>query len=116
MGIGVIPEPQPNHNQIFIGIHKEYLTPDAHCIVARELRLIGSDAAGVVPAEVVTLVVLGISRRLLNPGFAYNPSSIPFAAVQIKAADFGKVPHRQGQTAESVCRVMLLAVVIHVGR
>ena len=81
MGIGVIPEPKPDHNQILVGIHKEDLPPDTHCVVARELCLIGSDATGVVPAEVVTFVVLGISRRLLNPGFAYNPLPIPFATV-----------------------------------
>lgn len=51
MGVGVIPEPHPDHNQILVGIHKKYLPPDTHCIVARELRFIGSDATGIVPAE-----------------------------------------------------------------
>lgn len=36
MGIGVIPESKPYHNQVFVGIHKEDLSTDSQCIVARE--------------------------------------------------------------------------------
>ena len=64
MGIGVIPETKPHHNQILIGIHKEDLTPDAHRIISGILCLIGPDATGVVPAEVVTLIILGIRRQI----------------------------------------------------
>ena len=96
MGIGVIPEPKPYHNQILIGIYKEDLTPDTHCIIAWEVRLVGADATGVVLAEVIALIILGISRRLLNPGFAHNLPTLPFATLQIQTTDFGKVPHRHG--------------------
>ena len=111
MGIGVIPEPKPYHNQILIGIYKEDLTPDTHCIIAWEVRLVGADATGVVPAEVIALIILGISRRLLNPGFAHNPLSVPNALIQIKPANLRQIQHGQGQPAEGVGCVMLLAII-----
>lgn len=110
MGIGVVPQPQSHHNEILIGIHIENLASDAHSIVARELRLFSPDAAGVVPAEVVAFVIRQVRRGLINPEFAHNPLSIPLSPVQIQAADFGQVSHGEGQPAESVgCMVLLAA-------
>lgn len=111
MGIRVILHPQPHHNQILVRIHEKDLSADTHSVVSGIVCFVGPNTTGVVPAEVVALIVCRISRRLLNPGFAHNPLSVPNALIQIKPANLRQIQHGQGQPAEGVGCVMLLAII-----
>ena len=82
MGISVILQPQPHHNPILVRIHEKDLSADTHSVVSGIVCFVGPNTTGVVPAEVVALIVCRISRRLLNPGFAHNPLSVPYALIQ----------------------------------
>ena len=49
--------PDSNHNEIFIGIDIKHLPTNAMSIKAWILRLIGTDAAQVVPIEMIAVIV-----------------------------------------------------------
>ena len=57
VGISIISQPQPHHNQTLVRIHIEYLATNAHRIIAGVLWLISTYTTGIVPAEMVSFII-----------------------------------------------------------
>lgn len=108
--------PDSNHNEIFIGIDIKHLPTNAMSIKAWILRLIGTDAAQVVPIEMIAVIVGCIVGGLAYPFFTDDALTIPHSTVKVKTANLRKIQHCAGYAAERMGDIVLATVYINNGR
>lgn len=89
--IGIVMLPDSNHNEIFIGIDIKHLPTNAMNIKAWILRLIGTDAAQVVPIDMIAVIVGCIVGGLAYPFFTDDALTIPHSTVKVKTANLRKI-------------------------
>ncbi len=76
---------------MLMGIDIKYLPTNAMSIEAGILRLVGTDAAQVVPIEMIAVIVGRIVGGLTYPFFTDDALAIPHSTVKVKTANLRKI-------------------------
>ena len=107
--------PDSNHNQILMGIDIKHLPTNSMSIKAGILSLICTDAAQVVPIEMIAVIVGCIVGRLTYPFLADDTFAVPYSTIKVKTTYLCKIFHCGGYAAERMGDIVLTTVYINNG-